>query len=613
VSDSASALRARRETLGKLEQELVARSGRLSSLRGILFLLAGVAVGYALTRDASTLVWVIVGLTWLVFFVVVAVHGGIVSEETEVKARIGILERWLSRTLDKLPEPLPNSPAPNPAHPYAVDLDVFGPSSVFQLLDDTRTSPGTSTLALWLSMRAPPEEIASRQTAARELADRVAFREDLAALGVAGETRGRPIEPLVEWSEMPPVLNSSLDHWAVRVAFVLVPTTLVLLITSIVLGDSASQLLHRAWYVPFALQLGLLFLIGGKVAPILVKAASKEAPFGRYKGIFGRIEAEPFESPRLQALKGSLGVGQDLRPASQELASFERILGYVELRHSGLVHLLANVFLLWDVFCGYALDQFRTRAGKNVRGWFKSLGEIEALSSLGAFAYEHPTYAFPTVEDGPPRFEAEGLGHPLIPSGRRIGNAVELPGPSHSLLITGSNMSGKSTWLRSMGLAAVLAQAGAPVCAKKLRMTPLSVRTSMRISDSLEQGVSHFYAELEKLKSVVDAANREEPVFFLLDEVLHGTNSRERNIGARAVVVHLLEKNAIGAVTSHDLALADLAQVTQGKVVNVHFKELVHEGKMTFDYILSPGVVSTTNALRLMKLVGINVKGIDDA
>jgi DNA mismatch repair ATPase MutS len=180
------------------------------------------------------------------------------------------------------------------------------------------------------------------------------------------------------------------------------------------------------------------------------------------------------------------------------------------------------------------------------------------------------------------------------------------------LLVTGSNMSGKSTWLRSMGLAAVLAQAGAPVCATKLRMTPLSVRTSMRISDSLEHGVSHFYAELEKLKSVVDAADRGEPVFFLLDEVLHGTNSRERHIGARAVVVHLLKKGAIGAVTSHDLALSDLAEATTGRVVNVHFKESVHDDKMTFDYVLSPGVVSTTNALRLMRIVGIAVDGLDE-
>lgn len=613
MSDSASALRVRREALGTIERDLAARSARLSGLRGVLFLAAGAALGYAATRDVPSYVWALVALAWAVFFVVVAVHGGLVTRETGVKERIGILDRWLMRTADKLPEPLPGSPSPNSNHPYAVDLDVFGAASVFQLLDDTRTAPGTSTLATWLSMRAKPDEIASRQTAVRELSERVTFREDLAALGVAGETRGRSVEPLVEWAEMPPILTSGLDRFLVRLAFVLVPTTVVLLSIKSIMGDAAPALLQKAWYVPFGLQLVVLFLLGGKVSPMLAKAASKEAPFGRYKGMFARIEAETFESERMKALQGTLGVGRDMRPASHELASFERVLGFVELRYSGLIHLAANILLLWDVFCGYALEQFRTRAGKNVRGWFKSLGEIEALSSLGAFAYEHPTYTYPVVEDGLPRFNAEGLGHPLIPADRRVGNTIELPGPGHSLLITGSNMSGKSTWLRSMGLAAVLAQSGAPVCAKKLSMTPLSVRTSMRISDSLEQGVSHFYAELEKLKSVVDAANRDEPVFFLLDEVLHGTNSRERNIGARAVVVHLLQKSAIGAVTSHDLAMADLAETTDGHVVNVHFKELVHDNKMTFDYVLSPGVVSTTNALRLMKIVGIAVKGLDDA
>jgi hypothetical protein len=605
-------LRARRETLGTIERDLTTRSGRLSGLRGALVLAALAASGYAATREVLPYVWALVALAWVVFFVVVAVHGALVTRETEVKERIGIVDRWLMRIADKLPAPLPGSPTPNPAHPYALDLDVFGASSVFQLLDDTRTAPGTSTLATWLSMRATPDEINARQTAVRELSDRVTFREDLAALGVNGETRGRSVEPLIEWAEMAPVLGSGADRWLLRIAFVLVPMTIILMSLGSIMGEALPPLLRKAWYAPFVLQLIVLFLIGGKVSPMLAKAASKESPFGRYKDMFARIEAEKFESPRMQALQSTLGVGKETRPASQELASFERVLGFVELRHSGLVHLAANVFLLWDVFCGYALEKFRTRAGKNVRGWFKSLGEIEALSSLGAFAYEHPSYAYPVVEAGVPRFVAEGLGHPLIPSDRRVGNTIELPDPGHSLLITGSNMSGKSTWLRSMGLAAVLAQAGAPVCAKKLTMTPLSVRTSMRISDSLEQGVSHFYAELEKLKSVVDAANRNEPVFFLLDEVLHGTNSRERNIGARAVVVHLLEKNAIGAVTSHDLAMADLAETTAGHVVNVHFKELVQDNKMTFDYVLSPGVVSTTNALRLMKIVGIDVKGIDD-
>ena len=610
MSDSASALRARREALAALERDLTTRSARLSGLRGVLFLASAVALGYALTRDVPVFMWVLVAVAWAAFFVVVAVHGSLVTRETDVLSRIGIVDRWLDRTADKLPAPLPGSPSADPSHPYALDLDVFGESSVFQLLDDTRTAPGTSTLAAWLSSRAAPAEIAARQEAVRELSTRAMFREDLAALGVAGQTRGRSVDLLMAWAEMPPVIDSSFDRLLVRAAFVLVPLTVGLFAVGSIWGDAAPAILRRAWYVPFVIQLVVLFLVGGKIAPMLGQAASKESPFGRYRDMFARIETEKFESSRLQSLQKTLGLGS--RPASRELASFERILGYVELRHSGLIHLLANVFLLWDVFCAAALERFRSRAGKNVRGWFAALGEIEALASMGAFAYEHPTYAYPVVEDGLPQFAVEGLGHPLIPSGKRIGNSVELPGPGHALLITGSNMSGKSTWLRSMGLSAVMAQAGAPVCATKMRMTPLSVRTSMRISDSLEHGVSHFYAELEKLKAVVDAANRDEPVFFLLDEVLHGTNSRERNIGARAVVLHLLDKSAIGAVTSHDLALADLADTTNGHVVNKHFKELVHDNKMTFDYVLSPGVVSTTNALRLMKIVGIKVKGIEE-
>jgi hypothetical protein len=428
VSDSDSALRSRRETLVTLERNLAARSARLSGLRGVLFLVAVAALIYALTRDVPPYVLALVVLAWVVFVAVVVVHGALVARETEAQSRIGIVDRWLSRAADKPPEPLPDSPSADPTHPYAVDLDVFGASSVFQLVDDTRTAPGTSTLSMWLSMRAPPEEIASRQQAVRELSTRVQFREDLAALGVAGGARGRSVEPLVSWAETPLVLGAGFDRALVRAAFVLVPLTFVLFAVRAIWGDAAPELVRRAWYVPFGLQLVVLFWVGRKVAPVLAKAASKESPFGRYRSMFARIEAEPFETSRLQSLRESLGVGKDTRTASQELDSFERILGFVELRHSGLVHLLANILLLWDVFCGFALEHFRARAGKHVRGWFKSLGEIEALSSLGGFAYEHPTYAYPVVEDGPPQFFVENLGHPLIPSGRRVVNSMQLSG-----------------------------------------------------------------------------------------------------------------------------------------------------------------------------------------
>ncbi|MDI3286462.1 MutS family DNA mismatch repair protein [Polyangium sp. 15x6] len=606
-ADPHAAQRARRDTLAAEADDLARRSARLSGLRGLLFLVALGSLGYGFFRSLPTIGWVLVALGWAVFIAVVAVHGALVTREAEVQTRLGIVDRSLARLAGKLPEALSNGPAAEPRHPYAIDLDVFGSASIFRLLDETRTAPGTTTLARWIGERASPAEIAARQEAVRELAGLPAFREDLATIGASAGTRGRSTEPLVAWAEAEPVLRDGLSRALVRAAFVLVPLTVGLFALSHGLGSALPPILRRAYLVPFVLQVVVLFVLSAKIQPVLAQASSKEAPFGRYRDLFARIEAEPLRAPRLVELRSALLGGDDGASACRELATFERVLGFVELRHSGLAHMLLNVFLLWDVFCIVALERFRLRAGRHVRGWFTALGEIEALASLGAFAYEHPTFAFPVVEEGPPCFVAERLGHPLIPARSRCDNDLAIDGPGRGMLVTGSNMSGKSTWLRSMGLAAVLAQAGAPVCARSLRMTPLSVRTSMRISDSLEQGVSHFYAELEKLKSVVDAADHGEPVFFLLDEVLHGTNSRERHIGARAVVVHLLDKGAIGAVTSHDLALADLEAQTGGRVENVHFEEHVEDGKMTFDYVLRPGVVSTTNALRLMRLVGINV------
>jgi hypothetical protein len=606
LPDPLAQTRARRDALAAEAEDLSRRSGRLSGLRGVAFLGAVSLGGYGALRSLPTGGWVLVAILVAAFLALVIAHGVLVARETSVERRRSIVERSLERLAGKIPKALEDAPKVAAGHPYGLDLDVFGDASLFQLLDETRTEPGTSTLARWLGAPASPEEIALRQEAVRELAGRAAFREDLATIGIAAGTRGKAAAPLVAWAEAPAVLEGGTSRALMIAAFVLVPITLLLLVLRSAMGD-AVPLLQRAFLVPLALQIIVLVIARPKIESVIAAAASKEAPFGRYRDLFARIEAESFSSPRLVALKEAISGGSGGRSASRELAAFERILGFAELRHNGLVHIVADLLLLWDVFVGIAFERFRARAGGHVQGWFRALGELEALASLGGFAFERPDFAFPVVESGPPRFSADGLGHPMIAADRRVSNDVVLPEPGMGLLVTGSNMSGKSTLMRAMGLAAVLGQAGAPVCARRLGMTPLAVRTSMRISDSLEQGVSHFYAELEKLKAVVDAANGGDPVLFLLDEVLHGTNSRERHIGARAVVVHMLDKGAIGAVTSHDLALADIAEKSGGRVRNVHFEELVAEGRMTFDYKLKPGVVATTNALRLMKLVGIAV------
>jgi DNA mismatch repair ATPase MutS len=279
--------------------------------------------------------------------------------------------------------------------------------------------------------------------------------------------------------------------------------------------------------------------------------------------------------------------------------------------------LLIGPILMWDVHCAAALLRWRARAGAHVRDWLDALAEVEALASLGGFAHEHPSFVFPELAPEA-TFDARGLGHPLIADDKRIGNDVRLPSAGRALVVTGSNMSGKSTLLRAIGVNVLLANAGAPVCATAARFGPARIATSMRIDDSLEQGVSHFYAELRRLKRVIDLAQEtgrapgaqtmpSSPVLFLLDEILHGTNSRERVLGACAVVKELLARGALGAVSTHDLGITALEKELGGLVENVHFEEQVRGEEMSFDYVLRPGIVQSSNALRLMRAVGIDV------
>jgi MutS-like protein len=591
-----------------------------------------------ISRPLPLIAWIVAGLFALAFLILVVLHAILVTKITALERRVALFDRGLQRIAGdfaKFPERGDRFLVAG--HPYLGDLDIFGPASLFQLVSTAETGAGERRLATWLSEPAAADEIAARQAAVRELATMRAFREELAVDGAESGAKGRDAEPLLDWAEgrvrvvfgskkaglspriehadaaldpggtmaAPPPLSSALFG----ASAVLVSITIALFIAGRVLGAEHLGVARHLWAVSLLAQLVVLGLSRPAIEPILSVVASQESPFGRYVPLLCRIEGQEFTSSRLIALRARL-TGSSGADASSAVASLLRIVSFAELRHSGLMHVIANLFFLWDVFCARALAGWRERFGRTaqMRSWLDALAEIEALASLASFADEHPGFAYPSVDSGPPHFDAEALGHPLIVGNRRVENDVDVGAAGHALLITGSNMSGKSTLLRSMGVSAVLALAGAPVCAKRLSMASCSVRTSMRIKDSLEEGVSHFYAELARLKSVVDAVNAGEKVFFLLDEVLHGTNSRERQIGAKAIVKHLLAHQAVGAVSSHDLGLADLEAESGGKVVNVHFEESVEDGKMTFDYHLKPGVVTTANALRLMKVIGIDVE-----
>ena len=317
-----------------------------------------------------------------------------------------------------------------------------------------------------------------------------------------------------------------------------------------------------------------------------------------------RLERERFQSPMLAALRASLDAEGD--PPSKRMARLNRLMELLDSRDHLLVR-VAEPFTLWTTHLAFAVENWRRHNGAAVRRWLTATGEIEALCSLASHAFEHPADPFPEFAAEAPRLEAEGIGHPLLPEDRVVRNDVRLGGDLRLLVVSGSNMSGKSTLLRSLGINAVLAQAGAPVRARRLRMSPLAVGASIRITDSLQEGVSRFYAEILRLRQILDQTGGGRPVLFLIDEFLHGTNSHDRRIGAEALARGLVERGAIGLITTHDLALADIADGLGARAANVHFEDQIDDGRIHFDYELRPGVVKKSNAIELMRSVGLEI------
>lgn len=608
-----AAYEARQATLRGVAQDLEAQSTRISSLRGVTALGAIVPAAWALFRPLPAWGWAAAGLSAVAFVVLVARHMALVTRAAAAERRARIVGWSLSRVARRWDEVTDRgSDLAVTPHGYAGDLDLFGPASLFCLVNACSTREGRRTLARWLVEPADAATVAARQAAARDFAERAELREDLAVLGSAAAARGDEgrapttagADPMLGWAASAgAVLGLPTALFVACAGGVLVTASLFALSRSGLLG---AGLASRAWVGALVAQGLVLLALRPRLEAVLGLATAREAPFGRYAELLARLEGERLSpglgADRIAALRSDSGA-----TASAEMRRLERIVGFAELRHNAIVYVLVNIATLWDLWCALALDRWRQRAGRRVAAWLEIVGELEALSSLGALAAERPAWCWPVVDGGTARFEAEGLGHPLIDEEHRVDNDVTLPEPGRALMVTGSNMSGKSTLLRSMGLAAVMAQAGAPVCARRLSMSALTVRTSMRIDDSLARGVSHFYAEVERLKGVVDAAASGRPLLFLLDEVLHGTNSRERRIGAKAVVKKLLGFGALGAVSSHDLGLADLEGETAGHVVNVHLEEKAEGGKMTFDYVVRPGPVKSGNALLLMRQVGLDV------
>lgn len=590
-----------------LERAVQTSSG-FSRWRMIIFIV-GILSSVAVFR----LEWYNAGNTLVALFVLTFLT--VASYHSRLEKRMHRLRIWrkiksahLARLrLDWGQMPRSASPAVE-AHPYASDLDLIGPHSLFSLVNTTLSSNGRDRLANWLfdQNEMPPnsDRWLARQTLIKELAPLTLFRDRLvleATLVGEGEIDGVRMLALLQ---APAGFSGLLP--------VLITESLLAMCTISLALAAAFALLPGYWILSFAAYVVVYFLTSGGAAAAFSRALSVHQELDKLGAIFRYLRnRSPRRTPSLSALCAPLLQGP--HEPHRYLRRFARVAHALSIRAHTLVHLALNGLIPWDFWWAYRLERLQRQVLVQIPGWLDTFAELEAAAALANFACLNPEYCWPTLAQPGANGQsatlvATQLGHPLIPSARRVTNNVDLHGLGRLLIITGSNMSGKSTFLRTIGLNACLAQAGAPVCAESFQASWVRIYCCIRVDDSLEAGLSFFYAEVKRLKRVLDAAECHSlpPVLFLIDEIFKGTNNRERIIGSRAFIRALAGSNGFGLVTTHDLELAEM-ETDIPNASNAHFQESVEAKALTFDYRLRPGPCPTTNALRIMALEGLPV------
>jgi hypothetical protein len=589
-----------------LRDEQARLSTRISRFRLATFLPAAACTLWVLSRGFTVLPTALAVLLFLAFGALVVRHARVEERVAWFDALLLVNRRAIARIgrdWEALPAADPPASLDLSRHPYAVDLDVLGRASLYQWLGPAATASGALELANWLLTPADRAEVEARQRAAAELSGEAAWREQFAAHGIlASGARQAGLRIFLEWAEGENALG---PHASIIRALVYVLSGAIWVLIAL----NAIGIIEGAiWLIPMLAGIILSFVLAGRMGTAFNRAGGGQNELRAYAGLFEHAALCPASSPRLAEIRERLSA--DGTVAAICMRRLNRILGFAELRHSaGIFHFLIQALTLWDFHVFFALENWRKQAGGHVRQWLASLASLDVLALLATVQHDNPGWCVPKLTEAP-LVEAVALGHPLIPDDRRVANDVSVGPPGTLLLVTGSNMSGKSTLLRAIGLNIVLAQAGAAVCAGRFSMPQVDLQTSIRVQDSLELGLSYFMAALARLKGVVDAAEHEREgrvLLYLLDEILQGTNSVERGIAVRAVARHLVDAGAIGVMTTHDLSLAGEEPLnTTARLV--HFTEIVDEsGAMRFDYRLRPGLATSRNALRLMQMIGIEL------
>ena len=572
------------------------RSNQIGNLRLLDAGLVALLAWMSFVQGWITGWWLLIPLAVFIAFVVY--HERVVRRQQFAKRAIAYYDRALLRLDDKWQGTGSGGESfEDPNHVYAGDLDVFGYGSLFELLSVARTAEGEGTLAGWLLAPASPDVVRERQQAVSELRDAVGLREDTALLG--DDIRaGVHAEELARWGAAPRV------PYLPEARILALGLALANIITFV--GFMAHWWGLRPFIAGAALAVTLGMLLRRSTLEVIAAADTAAHDLQVLSLLLARLEREQFRSPLLQRLRAELDT--EGLAASKRIGRLQRWMEFLDSSDHLLVRTIGFA-LLWRHQAAMGIEAWRRKTGPHVAPWIAAIAEFEALSSLAAFSFERPSATFPELvaESSGPLFEAAGLLHPLMSPHRCVGNDVSIGGERRLLIVSGSNMSGKSTLLRSVGLNAVLAWAGAPVMASRLRISPVAVGASIRIVDSLQDGKSRFYAEITRLRQIVELTAGAAPVLFLLDELLSGTNSHDRRIGAEAVIRTLVRRGAAGLVTTHDLALTDIQAQLDGLAANVHFEDHLEDGRMHFDYLLKPGVVTRSNALELMRAVGLDI------
>lgn len=574
--------------------QLSAQYNRFSLIRLFLFL-AGVA-GLIILSSYSGMLTVVFTILFLIGFArFVLWHQNILEQKTFKEALATVNQDELKRLDGEINDFDGGAEFIDPLHPYMVDLDIFGSYSFFQYTNRTATIIGKKKWASYLKDAVDHTTILERQASSQELKDQLDWRQDFQAIGLNTKETEKDLSRLLNWLDDEPFLLQRK-----YMPFVLWGLPLL-----------TFALIFSAFFIPYQIAVTMLifnlFLIqqvAKQVTAIHEKTSQAGDILNHYAQLIDHVEQHNFTSPKLHGLQQKLK--NDGQNAVRSLKQLSSIIHQLNARFN-IFAILLNITVLWDLQWVYRLEKWKVNLKDRLPVWFEVLEEFDAMMSLSTLYYNHPDWKLPDIQPNKEVFEGVQLGHPMLPRKNRIDNDLHLPHKGHIKLITGSNMAGKSTFLRSVGMNIVLAMIGAPVCAERLQLPLLRVHTSMRTQDALHESTSSFYAELKRLKTIIDAVENGENVFFLLDEILKGTNSRDRHTGSKALIQQLIESKGIGLIATHDLDLGALEASYNGTIENLCLEVAVENDLLVFDYTVKKGVSKSFNATYLMRSMGIRV------